>query len=189
MAERSSDTGGKRVGGVESRLEAIGRTGDRFHPRRSSRPQVTRGERFALKTVVRVRSGFPAATRLSTAGQVGPVPRGKTLTSARREHADGARRSLRLSASTIGRLSLLIESGLAAAFPIRVFPPAGAMREDQEDRAAARTRKHQRVDRAARPESASGDALQAARGAGRANAGRDDRIRGQAITGPPGPGG
>jgi hypothetical protein len=34
-----------------------------------------------------------------------------------------------------------------------------------------------------------GDALQAARGAGRANAGRDDRIRGQAITGPPGPGG
>jgi len=51
------------------------------------------------------------------------------------------------------------------------------------------TRKHQRVDRAARPESASGDALQAARGTGRVNAGRGDRIRGQAITGPPGPGG
>ena len=47
-----------------------------------------------------------------------------TLTSARRELADRARRRLRLSASTIGRLALLIESGLAAAFRIRVRAPA-----------------------------------------------------------------
>jgi hypothetical protein len=38
--------------------------------------------------------------------------RARTLTSARREHADRARRGLRLSASTIRWLVLLIESGL-----------------------------------------------------------------------------
>jgi len=38
--------------------------------------------------------------------------RARTLTSARREHADRSRRGLRLSASTIRWLALLIESGL-----------------------------------------------------------------------------
>jgi hypothetical protein len=50
--------------------------------------------------------------------------------SARREGADRRRRGLRLSASTIGRLALLIESGLAAAFRIRV-KAQGTRRTDQ----------------------------------------------------------
>jgi hypothetical protein len=49
---------------------------------------------------------------------------------ARREGADRRRRGLHLSASTIGRLALLIDPGLAAAFRIRVA--GAAVRQDRD---------------------------------------------------------
>jgi hypothetical protein len=122
MAERSSDTGGKRVGGVESRLEAIATYG-RSLPPSAQLPTAGYALRAAnaspQKTGLRVRFGFPSRSALSTGGQVGPAPRaeGGLVAQALRARASDARAIGRESGRGPAAASRSLRKRLAASLP------------------------------------------------------------------------